>query len=358
MEHSIYMRRALDLALLGAGRVSPNPMVGAVVVHRGVIIGEGFHEIYGGPHAEPNAINSVKDDFLLSESTLYVTLEPCSHWGKTPPCAELILQKKIPKVVVGCVDPFAMVSGRGIAMLRQGGVDVEVGILSKECLELNRYFIVSNTKNRPYIILKYAQTKDGYIDGCRTQNMPAKWMTGPAAKVYVHRLRAQTDAIEVGRVTVEKDNPLLTVRDFYGNTPLRITIDRELRLPVSASVFDNSAATILFTKKENQLIGTRKFASCSMVEVVGLDTLREILAELKDRKIQSLVVEGGACLLQSFVDENLWDELQLFTAPIKLCDLYPDLDPLKGVRAPVINTNLVQIAKISEIGLEIFRNNI
>ena len=222
---AVFMRRCLQLASLGRGHVSPNPMVGAVVVHRGQIIGEGYHRCYGQPHAEVNAINSVRDAGLLPECTLYVSLEPCSHYGKTPPCADLIVQKKIPRVVVGCLDPFPKVSGQGVARLREAGVEVVTGVLEEECKALNRTFMTCQIDERPFVTLKWAQSRDGYIDRIRKPGEPAIRISDDVSSVWVHRLRAEADAILVGTNTAVADNPSLTTRLWYGRSPLRIVLD-------------------------------------------------------------------------------------------------------------------------------------
>jgi diaminohydroxyphosphoribosylaminopyrimidine deaminase / 5-amino-6-(5-phosphoribosylamino)uracil reductase len=228
-----FMTRALELAQLGIGNVAPNPMVGCVIVHQGKIIGEGYHHEYGKAHAEVNAINSVKNHQLLPESTLYVTLEPCSHFGKTPPCADLIIREKIPNVVIGTIDPFSRVAGTGIEKLQNAGCKVEVGILKEKCQEVNRRFFTFHKKKRPYIILKWAQTEDGFIDIDRSIEHFGQptWITNDLSRIAVHKMRSEESAILVGTNTAQKDNPSLTVRDWYGSHPLRLVIDRNLRLP-------------------------------------------------------------------------------------------------------------------------------
>ena len=239
-----YISRCIQLAKNGLYNTPPNPMVGAVIVYQDRIIGEGYHVRCGEGHAEVNAIASVKDESLLRQSTLYVSLEPCSHYGKTPPCADLIIRKGIPRVVVGCVDPFSMVSGRGIQKLRDAGVDVTVGVLEQACKDLIKRFVTFNLKQRPYITLKWAQSADGFIDVLRQKGMPVK-LSSPITSMYVHKLRAEHQAILVGRKTALLDNPSLTVRDWYGKNPLRMVIDRELSLPSSLRLFDGSTPTWL-----------------------------------------------------------------------------------------------------------------
>ena len=299
-----YIRRCRELASNGLCNAAPNPMVGAVIVHNGKIIGEGYHAKCGEGHAEVNAIRSVKDETLLKEATIYVSLEPCSHYGKTPPCADLIISKGIPRVVVGCIDPFSQVSGRGIHKLREAGIDVTVGVLEEECKNLIRRFVTFNTQKRPYITLKWAESADGYIDINRENGSPVVLST-PVTSMYVHKQRAEHKAILVGRRTALLDNPSLTTRNWYGKNPLRLVIDRNLTLPAELKLFDHSTPTMVFTEKQKN--------SEDNLEYVALDFSKDILPQictvLYDRKIQSLLVEGGTTLLQSFIDSELWDEI-------------------------------------------------
>ena len=299
-----YIRRCIELASNGLCNAAPNPMVGAVIVHNGKIIGEGYHAKCGEGHAEVNAIRSVKDKTLLKETTIYVSLEPCSHYGKTPPCADLIISKGIPRVVVGCIDPFSQVSGRGIRKLREAGIDVTVGVLEEECKNLIRRFVTFNTQKRPYITLKWAESADGYIDINRENGSPVVLST-PVTSMYVHKQRAEHKAILVGRRTALLDNPSLTTRNWYGKNPLRLVIDRNLTLPAELKLFDHSTPTMVFTEKQKN--------SEDNLEYVALDFSKDILPQictvLYDRKIQSLLVEGGTTLLQSFIDSELWDEI-------------------------------------------------
>ena len=299
-----YIRRCIELASNGLCNAAPNPMVGAVIVHNGKIIGEGYHAKCGEGHAEVNAISSVKDETLLKEATIYVSLEPCSHYGKTPPCADLIISKGIPRVVVGCIDPFSQVSGRGIHKLREAGIDVTVGVLEEECKNLIRRFVTFNTQKRPYITLKWAESTDGYIDINRENGSPVVLST-PVTSMYVHKQRAEHKAILVGRRTALLDNPSLTTRNWYGKNPLRLVIDRNLTLPAELKLFDHSTPTMVFTEKQKN--------SEDNLEYVALDFSKDILPQictvLYDRKIQSLLVEGGTTLLQSFIDSELWDEI-------------------------------------------------
>ena len=299
-----YIRRCIQLARNGMRNAAPNPMVGAVIVHNDRIIGEGYHARCGEGHAEVNAIRSVKDESLLQESTIYVSLEPCSHYGKTPPCADLIIRKGIPRVVVGCVDPFSLVSGRGIQKLKDAGIDVKVGVLEAECRQLIKRFVTFNTQQRPYITLKWAESADGFIDINREEGQPVVLST-PITSMYVHKQRAEHHAILVGRRTALLDNPSLTTRNWYGKNPVRLVIDKELTLPTSLKLFDGSAPTWIFTAQDK--------ASTSQVVYFKLDFSRsilpQILQKLYENKLQALLVEGGSRLLQSFIDEGLWDEI-------------------------------------------------
>ena len=291
-----YMQRCIQLAKCGVMGAPPNPMVGAVVVHEGKIIGEGFHRRCGGPHAEVNAIRSVRDESLLKDSTIYVSLEPCSHYGKTPPCADLIIEKQIPRVVVGCLDPFAKVNGQGIRKLRDAGIEVEVGVLEKECLELNRRFFTFHQLHRPFVTLKWAQSEDGFMDAERGESEEPVQFSTTFTQTLVHQLRAMHQAIMVGTKTVLMDNPTLTTRLWEGPNPLRVTIDRYGVLPESVHLKDGKVPTVIY----------------------DTGNLREILSDLYKRGVQSLMVEGGGRLLQHFIDEGLWDEARVEIAPFCL----------------------------------------
>lgn len=318
-----YMQRCLQLAALGAGHVSPNPMVGAVIVHRDKIIGEGYHRKYGSAHAEVNAVRSVKNPELLKESVIYVSLEPCSHYGKTPPCSKLIIDNHISRVVVGCLDPYAEVSGRGVRMLQEAGIEVTVGVLEEECRWQNRYFMTSQEKQRPYILLKWAQSADGFIDRERTADESPSRISDHVTTALVHKLRAEYDAVLVGTHTAIKDNPSLTVRQWAGHNPLRVVIDRKLVLSPQSHLWDGIVQTLVFT--ECSPINT------SVVDSVKIDfsqpVIPQVLKELNIRKIQSLLVEGGGILLQNFIDEGLWDE-----ARVEICKHYFR----NGVTAPCL----------------------
>lgn len=303
------MRRALELALNGAGQVSPNPLVGCVVVHEGEIIGEGWHQKYGGPHAEINAIASVRDTSLLQKATLYVSLEPCAHWGKTPPCALKILELGIPRVVIGCGDSYGEVDGKGIQLLREGGVEVSVGVLEEECRWLNRRFFTYHDQKRPYIILKWAQTADGFI--ART-DYSSKWISNPYSRLLVHHWRGEEDAILVGTNTALHDDPQLTSREMHLKNPLRIVLDRSGRLPQSHRVFSEEAPTWVFTESAHTQFDTPAERKIIQFDV---DLANTILKELWQNGKNSLIVEGGAQMLKLFLDAGLWDEARIFSSP-------------------------------------------
>lgn len=314
------MMRCLQLAQMAEGKTSPNPMVGAVVVCDGRIIGEGYHHRAGEPHAEPNAIASVADQSLLRKSTLYVSLEPCSHWGKTPPCANLIVEKQIPKVVVATLDPNPKVAGRGIEIMRQAGIDVTVGVLENEARQLNRRFMTVQEKHRPYIILKWAETADKFIDSCRLTpgNGPVKISTS-VTKTLNHQVRATEDAIMVATTTAVLDNPHLTITKWSGKNPLRVVLDRTCRIPATARIFDSAATTLVFTSAKGY--AKRKAAADNIIYriVTFDDTLpQQIMTHLYGLNISSIIIEGGAKWLQTVIDAGLWDEARIETSPALL----------------------------------------
>lgn len=318
-----YMARCIQLAKNGLCNAAPNPMVGAVIVHNDHIIGEGYHVRCGEAHAEVNAIRSVKNESLLKESTIYVSLEPCSHYGKTPPCADLIISKDIPRVVIGCMDPFSLVAGRGIQKLRDAGIEVCVGICEEECRQLIQRFITFHTYHRPYILLKWAQSADGYIDNERVEGNPVVFST-PLTSMLVHKKRAEYAAILVGRKTALLDNPSLTTRHWYGKNPVRLVIDKDLTLPADLHLFDGTVKTFVFTRRTD-------VSSYPNTTFISLDFDRDILPQLLEviyeQKLQSLIVEGGGVLLQFFIDAGCWDEACIETSPIILGT---------GVKAPGI----------------------
>lgn len=319
------MTRCLQLAKRAKGYVSPNPMVGAVIVCDGKIIGEGFHQQYGKAHAEVNAINSVKNKELLKNATLYVSLEPCSHYGKTPPCAQLIIDNEIPRVVVAMLDPYPKVAGRGIRMLEETGVNVTLGVLEDEARELNKDFICSQLKKRPYVYLKWAQTKDGFIDkerGKKDPKIPTP-ISNDFTMMMVHKLRSEVAAIMIGTNTAIVDNPSLTTRLWAGHSPVRIVIDRLLKIPANYTILNNEVDTIVFTEQPSRAEGKTRWIQILFDEKL----LINILAELNKLNVNSLLVEGGASLLQSFINQGLWDEAFVEIA---------DREFSKGVAAPNI----------------------
>lgn len=316
-----YIARCIQLAKNGLCNAAPNPMVGAVIVHNDTIIGEGYHIRCGEAHAEVNAVRSVKDKSLLKESTIYVSLEPCSHHGKTPPCADLIINKGIPRVVVGCQDPFSLVAGRGIAKLREAGIEVKVGVLEEECRQLIRRFVTFNTLRRPFITLKWAESADGFIDLHRTEGHPYIF-SSPLSSMLVHKRRAEHSAILVGRRTALLDNPSLTTRNWFGKNPVRMVIDKDLTLPKHLALFDGSVRTLVFTQRED----TSNRPNVEHIRLdFKIDILPQIMEVLYKEKLQSLMVEGGSILLQSFIDAGCWDEAYIEQSDAHLKD---------GVKAP------------------------
>ena len=324
-EELTWMRRAIRLAGMAEGNTSPNPMVGAVIVHDGIITGEGYHLKAGTLHAEVHAINAVNDRSLLPASTMYVSLEPCSHHGRTPPCADLIISSGIRRVVVGTTDPNPLVAGKGIKRLRDAGVEVVTGVAEEECRLLNRRFITWHEKRRPYVVLKWAQSADGFIDLHRQpgDTPEPNWITGMAERVLVHRWRAAEDAILAGGGTVRADNPSLTVRYWSGKNPLRAIISRSGDMDPRSSVFDGSVETLLFTCNEKARIPGAK-----TVKLSGSDRfIEEVLKTLYSMGVQSLFVEGGAFIIRSFVQSGMWDEARRFTGTATFTEGVPDPFP-------------------------------
>jgi len=347
--HEQYMLRCMELARLGLGKTAPNPMVGAVIVYNQKIIGEGYHHQCGEAHAEVNAINAVENKDLLSESTLYVNLEPCSHFGKTPPCCDLIIQHKIPKVVICNVDPNRLVKGKGIEKLRNAGIEVIPNILKDEGEELNKRFFMFHRKNRPYIILKWAQTTDGFIDVERLPGQPQRptWITSEEARMLVHKWRSEEQSIMVGTNTAFLDNPRLNVRDWKGKHPVRILVDRSLRLPQNLHLFDGSIPTLVFTLKE---VEEDENTNVEFITIPFDEYLPEhILGELFRRNIQSVIIEGGAKLLTSFIEAELWDETRIFTGHKYFSS---------GVAAPKINRSPIITEHWKDFNLDIFKREV
>jgi len=345
--HHKFMQRCLEIAKQGAGNTSPNPLVGSVIVYDGKIIGEGYHRKCGEPHAEINAINSVKDYSLLQKSTLYVNLEPCSHYGKTPPCAERIAQLKIPRVVVGIKDLSAKVNGKGINIMKNAGIDVTTGIMEAESYELNRRFFTFHQKNRPYIILKWAQSQDNFIDIKRTtSNQPQiHWITNELSKSLVHKWRTEEDAILIGFNTALKDDPQLTVREWTGKQPLRLVFDKNLVLSKNLHIFDKQNPTIIFNANKSEIQKNLTFALLNYAN----DILPQILLVLYQKNILSVIVEGGRITLQSFIDLNLWDEARVFTGAVKF---------KSGVPAPLFPYLPKHTMHLMESKLDYYRNNL
>ena len=338
--HEYFIQKCISLARKGALDVSPNPMVGCVIVNDGEIIGEGYHKEFGKNHAEVNAINSVKDKSALRNSILYVNLEPCCHHGKTPPCTDLIIKYNIQKVVIGCKDTFSKVSGKGIKKLKDNSVDVIYGVLEKDCIELNKRFFCYHIKKRPYIILKWAKSKDNFIAPIN-QEKPF-WMTSEKSKKLVHSWRAEEDAILVGRKTVVADNPFLTVRTSKGKNPKRIIIDKELLLDIKSNVFDDQADTIVFNNIKSATIDKTTYLKADF------NNLNEdILNQLYNRNILSLIVEGSAITINSFIATNLYDEIRVFTADkfLKNGVNSPELPDINLIETSIINNDKLEIYK-------------
>ena len=322
-------------------------MVGSIIVLNNVIIGEGWHRKAGEPHAEVNAINSVKDKSRLKNATIYVCLEPCSHFGKTPPCANLIVENKIKNVVIGTIDSNSKVSGRGIELLKGNGCSVTVGVLENECKELNKRFFTFHNKKRPFILLKWAETKDGFIDKLRnetSENSP-NWISNKYSQQLVHKIRAVEEAILVGTNTAINDNPTLNVRKWNGDNPVRVVLDKSLKIPTSYHICDDKIKTIIFTDKK---LKTNSFENVFFEKIDFNENVpKQVCDVLYTHEIQSVIIEGGAKTTQSFIDENLWDEANVFVGDVKFTE---------GLQAPQIKKAPVEIKKISTDILKIFKN--
>ncbi|WP_417861241.1 bifunctional diaminohydroxyphosphoribosylaminopyrimidine deaminase/5-amino-6-(5-phosphoribosylamino)uracil reductase RibD [Winogradskyella sediminis] len=328
--HETYIKRCLRIAKNGLGTTRPNPMVGAVIVYNDQIIAEGFTSPYGGPHAEVNAINNVKDQSLLAKSTIYVTLEPCSHFGKTPPCSDLIISHHIPNVVIGCIDENPEVAGKGIAKLRASGCHVTVGVLENECKAHHKRFFTFHNKKRPYIILKWAETADGFIAPIAREEQKPVWITNPYSRQLVHKWRAEEQAILVGTNTVVADNPSLTVRDWSGENPIRVVLDKSSKLNMDYSIFNDDAKTIRITSE------TIDFEKPIASQIATL---------LHKENINSIIIEGGSQTLQTFIDENLWDEARIFIGKTEF---------KSGIKAPQFDGNLISETTIKNDTLKIY----
>jgi len=331
--HDTYIKRCIELAKNGLGTTYPNPLVGSVIVYNNKIIGEGWHRKSGEPHAEVNAINSVKDKSLLSKSTIYVSLEPCSHFGKTPPCCDLIIANKIPNVVIGTIDPFAKVAGTGIKKLIESGKNVTVGILEDECNELNKRFFTFHNKKRPYIILKWAESEDGFIAPITKDKKEPVWITNEFSRQLVHKWRSEEQAILVGTNTVIDDNPTLTTRDWSGNHPIRIVLDQNNRISKESHIFDNQVKSITINKE-----------NINFNNNIAL----EITDFLFNEGIQSVIIEGGRQTLQTFIDANIWDEARVFRGEIYF---------KSGTKAPTISGENSKKEKILNDELLTFFNH-
>lgn len=344
-----FMQRCIQLAKNGLGTTAPNPMVGAVIVHNDIIIGEGHTSPFGGSHAEVNAIASVKKKEVLSKSTLYVTLEPCSHFGKTPPCVDLIIKHMIPRVVIGLKDPHEKVAGKGIQKLLDAGCTVSVGILEQECREHHKRFLTFYEKKRPYIILKWAVSADGFIapeKQLRDKAPQPYWITGKQSRQLVHKWRSEEQAILIGTATAIEDNPKLDVRLWCGKSPVRVVLDKDLKIPIGYHVMDKAQRTIVITR----VTDTAKFMDG--IEYLVLtetdSTAQMICNELYTLHIQSMLIEGGAQTLQSFIDANLWDEARIF----KGAPCFKE-----GIKGPDIKGRVLLTNDMTQDQLTIFKND-
>lgn len=318
----IFMQRCLDLASNGKQDVAPNPMVGAVIVHQGEIIGEGYHQFYGGPHAEVNAVNSVKDSSLLKESTIYVSLEPCAHYGKTPPCVDLIIDNQFKRVVIGCLDPHDQVAGKGVEKLKKNNIEVLVGVLEADCLELNKRFFKFHQKQKPYVVLKWAETQDGFIDILRdSEERKINWISAPETKSLVHQWRSEEQAILVGWKTINNDNPSLTVREVDGRNPLRVILDSNLQCDPNSTIFNDGFKTIIFNLLKDETVGNVVYIK---LPNINTETVLDALYELQ---VISVFVEGGSKTLEHFIADQTWDEARVIVGKSTFGE---------GVKAPKI----------------------
>jgi diaminohydroxyphosphoribosylaminopyrimidine deaminase/5-amino-6-(5-phosphoribosylamino)uracil reductase len=336
-QDEFYMQRALELAALGKGYVSPNPMVGCVIVHEDQIIGEGWHQRYGEAHAEVNAVNSLVDKSRLQASTVYVTLEPCAHHGKTPPCADMLAAHKVKRVVIGAVDTNPLVGGKGIERLQKEGVEVVTGVLEKESREINKRFFTAIENQRPYVILKWAQTQDGFV---ARKNYDSKWISNEQSRQMVHQWRAEEDAILVGSNTAQYDDPQLNVRGVKGKDPLRVLIDRKLSLNGNLKLFRGPQQTLVYN-----LIESKEGDHVTYIKLGESNFIEELLQDLGKRKIQSVVVEGGSAIHKAFIEANLWDEARIFTAPTTFGE---------GIEAQLIEGTKIKELSVAGDQLEIY----
>lgn len=341
MNNELYIKRCIDLAKKATGNTYPNPLVGSVIVHNRMIIGEGYHKKAGEPHAEINAINSVKNPELLKESTIYVSLEPCAHFGKTPPCALKLREVGFKKVVIGILDSHDKVNGKGKKILKDAGIEVVSGVLEEECRELNKRFFTYHRKKRPYIILKWAESKDGFID---KDFQPTK-ISNPVVNQWVHKLRAEENAILVGTKTALADNPSLTVRNVVGKNPVRILIDFDLKVPKTFNIYNNEATTLVFNQLRNE-----ETENIHFIKITKENFFEELIDKLYDFGIQSIIVEGGRQTLEQFLEKNLWDEMFI----IKNENLILE----NGTPAPSFNGKPLKMKKIRDNVIEFYRNEI
>lgn len=323
MDYNKYMQRCLQLASYGSGHVAPNPMVGCVIVAKNEIIGEGYHKYFGDSHAEVNAIHNVVNKELLRDSTVYVSLEPCSHHGKTPPCVDLLISNKVKQVVIGCRDSNPLVNGKGIDRLKRVGIEVVEGVLESDCRNLNKRFFTFHERQRPYVILKWAQTLDGYIDRVREdEQQGVNWISSEVTQSLVHKWRSEEQSILVGRNTIINDNPSLTVRSYNGRNPTRIVIDSQLQISGDLKIYSDEAPTLVFNRIKND-----RQDSVEWIKITETSTSR-ILDELYKRGITSVFVEGGSRTLQYFIVDNVWDEARVIVGNTRFNE---------GVKAPIIN---------------------
>ncbi len=347
--HEKYIKRCIDIGKNGLGTTAPNPMVGCVIVHDQKIVGEGYTRPYGGAHAEVNAINNVKNKSLLDQATLYVTLEPCSHFGKTPPCADAILKFKIPKVVIGTIDTHSKVGGKGVEKLKSSGCEVIVGVLEDEVKAHHKRFFTFHNKKRPYIILKWAETADGFIAPQSRDERKPVWITNRISRQLVHKWRTEEQSILVGTNTVIADNPSLTVRDWTGKNPIRIVLDKNSRLSKNAAVFDQKATTIIISDRHHARHKERLDYNFDFLNWDSNEKFaQQICAILFNNDITSVIIEGGRQTLQTFIDENLWDEARIFTGPAKFG---------AGTKAPECAGHLISEEKIIDDTLKIYVND-
>jgi len=341
----VYMKRCLELAKKGLGQVSPNPMVGAVIVYNDKIIGEGYHQNYGGPHAEVNAIKSLKDMSLLKDSTIYVNLEPCSFIGKTPACAELLQEKQFNRVVIGCKDPNPKVSGKGIEIIKNSGINTECGVLEIECINLNKRFFINQNEQRPFIILKFAQTSDAFI---ARSDYSSKWISGPQSRAMVHQWRSEEDAIMIGTNTAMYDDPSLTVRLCSGRNPVRLILDRTLRLPDKLKVFNDQEAKTIIIHDKNIAPDKKNNLNYHPVDFKDNNCLEILFNALYIQGIGSIIIEGGSLLLNNINKKGLWDEARVFTSKAMFKD---------GIKAPILqnNSNIISTEYIQDDRLDIIK---